>query len=114
MDDRLGRLMQVNPRDVWRGEATHFTPWLLEPADFPVYEGTGDDDRTFWWRYPTGTKAIADEADQPASSDADSALAATAPEGGTWTRAAWNSAWNPARPAWLRPPAGAQKPSVTC
>ncbi|MFN8422061.1 MAG: DEAD/DEAH box helicase family protein [Anaerolineae bacterium] len=32
----------------------------IEPADFPVYEGTGDDDRTFWWRYPTGTKAITD------------------------------------------------------
>lgn len=35
-----------------------------EPADFPVYEGTGDDDRTFWWRYPTGTKAVTDEAEQ--------------------------------------------------
>jgi hypothetical protein len=32
----------------------------VEPADFPVYEGTGDDDRTFWWRYPTGTKAVTD------------------------------------------------------
>ena len=36
----------------------------VEPADFPVYEGTGDDDRTFWWRYPTGTKAIPDGPDQ--------------------------------------------------
>ena len=35
-----------------------------EPADFPVFEGTGDDDRTFWWRYPTGTKAITDELEQ--------------------------------------------------
>ena len=33
----------------------------IEPADFPVYEGTGDDDRIFWWRYPTGTKAVTDE-----------------------------------------------------
>lgn len=33
----------------------------VEPADFPVYEGTGHDDRTFWWRYPTGTKAVSDE-----------------------------------------------------
>jgi type I restriction enzyme R subunit len=33
----------------------------VEPADFPVFEGTGDDDRTFWWRYPTGTKAVTDE-----------------------------------------------------
>lgn len=29
----LGRLVTVNPRDVWPGEATHFTPWLLEHAD---------------------------------------------------------------------------------
>jgi type I restriction enzyme R subunit len=36
----------------------------IEPADFPVYEGTGDDDRKFWWRYPTGTKAVEDEQDQ--------------------------------------------------
>jgi type I restriction enzyme, R subunit len=36
----------------------------VEPADFPVYEGTGDDDRTFWWRYPTGTKAVTDEKEQ--------------------------------------------------
>jgi hypothetical protein len=36
----------------------------IEPADFPVYEGTGEDDRTFWWRYPTGTKAISDEQEQ--------------------------------------------------
>jgi type I restriction enzyme R subunit len=36
----------------------------VEPADFPVYEGTGDDDRTFWWRYPTGTKAISDDEEQ--------------------------------------------------
>jgi len=36
----------------------------VEPADFGVYEGTGDDDRTFWWRYPTGTKAITDEQEQ--------------------------------------------------
>ena len=36
----------------------------VEPADFPVYEGTGDDDRLFWWRYPTGTKAIETVEDQ--------------------------------------------------
>ncbi len=36
----------------------------VEPADYPVYEGTGDDDRTFWWRYPTGTKAVTSEQDQ--------------------------------------------------
>jgi hypothetical protein len=36
----------------------------VEPADFPVYEGTGDDDRTFWWRFPTGTKAIGDAHEQ--------------------------------------------------
>jgi len=36
----------------------------VEPADFPVYEGTGDDDRAFWWRYPTGTKAITDDQEQ--------------------------------------------------
>ena len=36
----------------------------VEPADHPVYEGTGDDDRTFWWRYPTGTKAVDDETEQ--------------------------------------------------
>lgn len=29
----LGRLEQVDPRAVWPGEATHFTPWLLEHAD---------------------------------------------------------------------------------
>lgn len=36
----------------------------VEPADYPVYEGTGDDDRTFWWRYPTGTQAIADPVEE--------------------------------------------------
>lgn len=36
----------------------------VEPADFPVFEGTGDDDRKFWWRYPTGTKAVTDDKDQ--------------------------------------------------
>ncbi len=36
----------------------------VEPADFPVYEGTGDDDRTFWWRYPTGTQAVTDDREQ--------------------------------------------------
>jgi type I restriction enzyme R subunit len=36
----------------------------VEPADFPVYEGTGDDDRTFWWRHPAGTKAVTNEDDQ--------------------------------------------------
>lgn len=33
----------------------------IEPADFPVFEGSGEDDRTFWWRYQTGTKAVTDE-----------------------------------------------------
>lgn len=36
----------------------------IEPADFPVFEGTGDDDRTFWWRYPTGTMAVTDDTEQ--------------------------------------------------
>jgi type I restriction enzyme R subunit len=36
----------------------------VEPADFPVFEGTGDDDRTFWWRYPTGTMAVTDDIEQ--------------------------------------------------
>jgi len=36
----------------------------VEPADFPVYQGTGDDDRIFWWRYQHGTKAVTDEAEQ--------------------------------------------------
>jgi type I restriction enzyme R subunit len=36
----------------------------VEPADFPVFEGTGDDDRTFWWRYPTGTQAVTDDTEQ--------------------------------------------------
>ena len=47
-DRRFGRRLQVS----------------AEPADFPVYEGTGDDDRLFWWRFPTGTKAIADDQEQ--------------------------------------------------
>ena len=46
----------INGRDLCRVS--------IEPADFPVYEGTGDDDRTFWWRYPTGTRAIADSQDR--------------------------------------------------
>lgn len=29
---RLGRLENLNPRDVWRHEAAEFTPWLLENA----------------------------------------------------------------------------------
>lgn len=36
----------------------------IEPADYPVYEGTGDDDRSFWWRNPTGTRAITDDQEQ--------------------------------------------------
>jgi type I restriction enzyme R subunit len=35
----------------------------VEPADFPVFEGTGDDDRALWWRFPTGTQAIKDQAE---------------------------------------------------
>lgn len=30
----LGRLEFINPRDVWPDEARHFTPWLLENADY--------------------------------------------------------------------------------
>jgi hypothetical protein len=29
----LGRLQQIDPRDVWQHEAHDFTPWLLENAD---------------------------------------------------------------------------------
>lgn len=36
-------------------------PGERRAADFPVHEGTGDDDRIFWWCYPTGTKAVGDE-----------------------------------------------------
>ena len=36
----------------------------VQPADHPVYEGTDPDNATFWWRYPTGTKAITDETDR--------------------------------------------------
>ena len=31
--EELGRLEQVNPREVWAHEAQHFTPWLLGHAD---------------------------------------------------------------------------------
>lgn len=31
--DELGRLVPVDPREVWPSEAHHFTPWLLENAD---------------------------------------------------------------------------------
>ena len=30
----LGRLEEVDPRDIWRDEARHFTPWLLENASY--------------------------------------------------------------------------------
>lgn len=30
----LGKLEFLNPRDVWPDEARHFTPWLLENADY--------------------------------------------------------------------------------
>ncbi len=36
----------------------------VEPADFPVYEGTDPDNATFWWRFPTGTTAITDETER--------------------------------------------------
>ncbi|MGI8757131.1 MAG: type I restriction endonuclease [Acidimicrobiales bacterium] len=36
----------------------------VEPADFPVYEGTDPDNATFWWRYPTGTKSIKAETER--------------------------------------------------
>ncbi len=36
----------------------------VEFSDFPVFEGAGDDDRTFWMRYPTGTKAVTDVTEQ--------------------------------------------------
>jgi hypothetical protein len=29
----LGRLVQVDPREVWKHEAHDFTPWLIENAD---------------------------------------------------------------------------------
>ncbi len=36
----------------------------VEPADFPVYEGTDPDTATFWWRFPVGTKAVTDESER--------------------------------------------------
>lgn len=30
----LGRLEEMDPRDIWRDEARHFTPWLLQNADY--------------------------------------------------------------------------------
>ncbi len=34
----LGMLEPVNIRDVWQGEASHFTPWLAEPDHLgPVF-----------------------------------------------------------------------------
>jgi hypothetical protein len=32
--ETLGRLEEVDPRDIWRDEARHFTPWLLDNADY--------------------------------------------------------------------------------
>ncbi len=36
----------------------------VAPSDFPVFVGTGEDDRAFYWRYPTGTKAVTDETER--------------------------------------------------
>ena len=36
----------------------------VEPADFPVYEGTDPDDLTFWWRNPIGTSRVKDETER--------------------------------------------------
>ena len=51
------------------GYAAAPTTWMNDlnsvlGADFPVFAGTSDADRTFWWRYATGTKAIEDEQEQ--------------------------------------------------
>jgi hypothetical protein len=32
--ETLGRLEEVDPRDIWRDEARNFTPWLLDNADY--------------------------------------------------------------------------------
>ena len=32
----LGRLSKVNPRDIWKDEARHFTPWLAEPENLSL------------------------------------------------------------------------------
>lgn len=36
----------------------------VRPSEFAVFAGTGEDDRTFYWRYPTGTKAVTDEGER--------------------------------------------------
>jgi hypothetical protein len=46
----------IDGHDLWRVS--------IDPADFRVWEGTGDDDRTLWWRYQPDTKATPDDRDQ--------------------------------------------------
>lgn len=58
LGDAAGALVTWEFHTIDRGDICRVS---IEPADFPVYEGTGDDDRKFWWRYPTGTKAVTDE-----------------------------------------------------
>lgn len=36
----LGRLIRVNPRDVWQGEANDFTPWLAEEGNLSLLGDT--------------------------------------------------------------------------
>lgn len=53
----LGRLEFINPRDVWPDEARHFTPWLLDNADY-LQEVLGVDldlDRT---EHPVGSFSL--------------------------------------------------------
>jgi len=33
-NELLGRLEEVDPRDIWKDEARNFTPWLLDNADY--------------------------------------------------------------------------------
>ena len=61
---RLGDAASLVTWEFHAVNGDHVCRVSVEPADFPVYEGTGDDDRTFWWRYPTGTKAIGDDREQ--------------------------------------------------
>ena len=38
--ETLGRLESVNPRNVWEGEASHFTPWLAKPENLSLLAET--------------------------------------------------------------------------
>ena len=42
MTEQLGKLVRVNPRDVWTNEATNFTPWLRDNIDY-LAEAVGID-----------------------------------------------------------------------